>query len=195
MTPEIRAFEYALGMVAVLVGLAVADIAMSFHRLMRRRTTVAWDPLTLIAALYALFMAIGMWFDLWAVKDVAQARHYFFFLSVIGELFVLFLIAASSLPDEAGETDLREYYAQNRRYFWSLVAIFWFAYFWHGVYFTSATLQRLPLAASTHLIIQMILPFALAVILLMAKSRLVHYLGLAASFGWMLYYYGSATIN
>jgi hypothetical protein len=61
VTPEIRAFEYSLGLFAVLIGLAVADVANSFHRLVRSRTPVVWDPLALLAALYALCMAVGMW--------------------------------------------------------------------------------------------------------------------------------------
>jgi hypothetical protein len=36
MTPEIRAFEYAVGIFAVLIGLAIADIATSFQRADRR---------------------------------------------------------------------------------------------------------------------------------------------------------------
>jgi hypothetical protein len=46
MTPEMRAFEYALGLFSVLIGLAIADIATSFHRLVRSRQGVTWDPLT-----------------------------------------------------------------------------------------------------------------------------------------------------
>ena len=49
MTPEIRAFEFALGLFSVLIGLAIADVAASFHRLMRARPRVRWDPLTLLA--------------------------------------------------------------------------------------------------------------------------------------------------
>ena len=60
MTPEIRAFEYALGLFSVLIGLAVADIATSFHRLIRHKQAVNWDPLAMLAALYALCMAICM---------------------------------------------------------------------------------------------------------------------------------------
>ena len=121
MTPEIRAFEYAIGVFAVLIGLAIADIATSFHRLLRSRSPVKWDALALIAALYALCMAIYMWFDLWGVRNFAATRYFLFYLFLFAELFVLFLVAASSLPDEAsGVTDLREFYAANRRNFWFL---------------------------------------------------------------------------
>ena len=115
MTPEIRAFEYAIGVFAVLIGLAIADIATSFHRLLRSKSAVKWDPLALSAALYALCMAIYMWFDLWGVRNFAATRHFLFYLLLFAQLFVLFLVAASSLPDETSDSiDLREFYAANR---------------------------------------------------------------------------------
>src|SRR5580658_10365031 len=125
MTPETRAFEYATGVFAVLIGLAIADIATSFHRLLRSKSAVKWDPLALSAALYAMCMAIYMWFDLWGVRNFAATRHFLFYLLLFAQLFLLFLVAASSLPDEASaSSDLREFYAANRRKFWLLVALF-----------------------------------------------------------------------
>ena len=117
MTPEMRAFEYALGLFSVLIGLAIDDIATSFHRLVRSRHPVTWDPLALLAALYALLTAIGMWFDLWGVRNVTGARHFFFYLIMVADLFVVFLIAAASLPDDPQSgRDLREFYSWNRHY-------------------------------------------------------------------------------
>jgi hypothetical protein len=64
VTSEGTAFEYAMGLFSVLIGLAVVDVATSFHRLARVRRSISWDPLTLIVALYTLSMAVYMWFDL-----------------------------------------------------------------------------------------------------------------------------------
>ncbi|MBV9697142.1 MAG: hypothetical protein JO005_09475, partial [Gammaproteobacteria bacterium] len=145
MTPEIRAFEYALGLFSVLVGLAIADIATSFHRLVRSRAPVRWDPLALLAALYALLLAIGMWFDLWGVRNVASARTFFFYLVMLTQLFLVFLVAAASLPDDPqAEGDLRAFYALNRRYFWTLVLIFQAVYVLLGLYFVGGLLRRGP---------------------------------------------------
>ena len=108
MTPEIKAFEYAIGVFAVLIGLAIADIATSFQRLLGSESTVKWDSLTLLAAAYSLCMAIYMWFDLWGVRNFAATRNFFFYILLFAELFVLYLIAASSLPPEGYGSDLRE---------------------------------------------------------------------------------------
>lgn len=195
MTPENRAFEYALGLFAVLIGLAVVDIATSFHRLMRNKASVVWDPLALLAALYALGIAICMWFDLWGVRHFGATRHFLFYLSLVAELFLVFLIAASSLPDEAGSIDLRDYYARNQRYFWLLVALFQVGYVCHGIFFEADMLSRLPLGISVQIFAVMALPLAIALVLLVAKSRVVHYVGLGLLFAAMLFHYAPMSIE
>jgi hypothetical protein len=196
MTPEIRAFEYAIGVFAVLIGLAIADIATSFHRLLRSRSAVTWDPLALSAALYAICMAIYMWFDLWGVRNFAATRHFIFYLLLFAQLFVLFLVAASSLPDETGTSaNLREFYAANRRKFWVLVVLFQIGYVGAGFYFISGTAAKLPLSVAIILIVQMIAPLLLALALLATKSRLVHYIGIGLLFAVMFFHYGQMSIN
>lgn len=195
MTPEIRAFEYALGLFAVLIGLAIADIAMSFHRLVRNASKVKWDPLALLAAIYALCLAVCMWFDLWGVRHFAATRNFLFYLSLIGEFFVLYLIAASSLPDEIGDSsDLRQYYAANRRYFWFLVALFELAYVGQGFYFMRGE-PPLPTWFTVLSLGIMIAPLALALALMAIKSRAMNYVGLGLLFVIMLIHYGGGSIN
>jgi hypothetical protein len=196
MTPEIRAFEFAIGVFAVLIGLAIADIATSFHRLLRSETPVNWDPLALSAALYALCMAIYMWFDLWGVRNIAATRYFLFYLLLFAQLFVLFLVAASSLPDEAnGPINLRDFYAANRRNFWFLVVLFQIGYVGAGFYFVGGAIAKLPNGTAAMLIAQMSAPLILALILLSTKSRAVHYAGIGLLFAVMLIHYGGASIN
>ena len=90
-------------------------------------------------------MAIYMWFDLWGVRNVAATRNFLFYLLLFAQLFVLFLVAASSLPDEASASgDLREFYAANRRNFWLLVVVFQVGYVAAGFYFVAAMLAKSP---------------------------------------------------
>jgi hypothetical protein len=195
MTPEIRAFEYAIGVFAVLIGLAIADIATSFHRLLRCKLPVKWDPLALMSALYALCMAIYMWFDLWGVRNFSATRSFPFYLLLFGQLFILFLVAASSLPDEADTSiDLREFYAANRQKFWTLVALFQIGYVGAGFYFIGG-MPKLPRLISTVLLFQMIAPLILSLVLLVTKSRAAHYVGIILLFVAMLVHYGRASIN
>jgi hypothetical protein len=196
MTPEMRAFEYALGLFSVLIGLAIADIATSFHRLVRSRVAVTWDPLALLAALYALLIAVGMWFDLWGVRNVAAARHFFFYLIMVAFLFMVFLIAAASLPDdpESGR-DLRAFYARNRHYFWSLIALFQLGYLLLGIYFAGGILSRAPQYYRFAFAAQMSILFLVPVALALFSSRVLHYCGLALLFATAAWHYAPYSIN
>jgi len=196
VTPEVRAFEYATGLFAVLIGLAVVDLATSFHRLLRSSSPVRWDPLALMAAFYALCLVVAMWFDLWGVRHFDATRGFLFYLSFIAEFLVLFLVAAASLPDQPSDgADLREYYARNRRYLWTLLVIFQALYVADGVYFSRgwpSGLSRLTLVLVNVL---MFLPLLVSVALMLAKSRLVHYVGLSLLFVALVLHYGRAAIN
>lgn len=196
MGTDTTAFEYAMGLFSVLIGLAVADVATSFHRLMRHKQNVRWDPLTLAAALYALCMAIYMWFDIWGARHFAATRHFPFYVGLVGQLFVLFLTAAASLPDEADEsTDLRAYYENNRRYYWSLLTLFQLGYTAFGLYFAADEIGREPLGRGAVLLALMSAPVAVSAALVIIKSRLAHYIGIGLLFGLMLTHYAAAQIN
>jgi hypothetical protein len=195
MTPEIRAFEFAIGVFAVLIGLAIADIATSFQRLLGSQATVKWDPLALLAAAYALCMAIYMWFDLWGVRNFAATRNFIFYIALFSELFVLYLIAASSLPSESGERDLFEFYSRNRRRFWFLIVLFQIGYVAAGFYFTAGLITKLPGVVVAFALTQMVAPLILALILYLTKSRVAHYIGLVLLFVVMVIHYGRQSIN
>jgi hypothetical protein len=110
-------------------------------------------------------------------------------------LFVLFLVAASSLPDETNTSiNLRVFYAENRRRFWFLVVLFQIGYVAAGIYFTSGV-TKLPTLVGVLLNIQMIAPLALSLTLLATKSRGIPFLGIGVLFVVMLIHYGRATIN
>jgi hypothetical protein len=192
MTPEIRSFEYALGLFTILIGLALADIGMSFHRLVRRGSAVVWDPLALLATLYAVLIAVGMWFDIWAIRDVAATRNFFFYLSALAELYVVFLLAASSLPDERDEeTNLRAYYQKNHRYFWTLVLLFQVSYYGHYTYFA----MHRPYAHLAHDVAVGAVAITVALGLLWLRARPVHYVGLAVVIALALWDRARYSIN
>jgi len=194
MTPEMRAFEYALGLYSVLIGLAIADIATSFHRLARSNVAVRWDPLALLAALFALLLAIGMWFDLWGVRNVTATRQFLFYLVMVAQLFLIFLIAAASLPD-AAESDLRGFYSRNRRYFWALVALFQICYVALGLYFAGGLLRRGPPSLRIAFAVQMSILVLVPLALTRLRSRAFHYAGLALLIGTIAWHYSVYSIN
>ncbi len=171
-----QAFEYLAGLFTIIIGLAVVDIANSFHMLMRIRASLRWNPLVLLAAVYALLLTITMWFKLWSVRGFAEAGNYLFSLSLCIEYLLLFLIAAASLPDDphAG-IDLRRFYAENRRYLWGLVVLYQVSNVGHAAYFFTHGEHANPL----HTVLGFGLPLAIAVTLFAVRSRAVHYAGVA----------------
>jgi uncharacterized membrane protein len=196
VTPEIRAFEFALGLFSVLIGLSIADVATSLHRLIRKNEVVRWDPLTLLAALFALLMIIGMWFDLWGIRNATSVRSFFFYMALVAAFFILFLIAASSLPDEAaGPVDLRSYYDANRRYFWLLVTLFQVIYVGFGFHFIAGIIAHEPMRLLAIVLVQWGLLIIVPAILTLVRSRPVHYVGLIVLFAVDLWHYAPYSIN
>lgn len=196
VTPEIRAFEFALGLFAVLIGLAIADIATSFHRLLRSPAPVRWDPLALLAAAFAIVITVGMWFDLWGIRHATSVRHFFLYLVLVALFFVLFLVAASSLPDEISDgVDLRDFYRRNHRYFWSLITAFEIFYVALGIHFLGSVIDRMPRALIVVVVGQWIVLLAVPVGLALVPSRKIHYAGVTLLFAVVFWHYADAVIT
>jgi hypothetical protein len=126
MTP----FEYALGLISILMSLALADIVMSFHRLMRHAGTIKWDGRMLLATALVIIELIRMWFAQWTVRDVQELLSFPIYAALFIHILLLVLTAAACLPDEVSKhCNLSDFYERNRRYFWSVFATSQLAYF------------------------------------------------------------------
>lgn len=111
-------FDYITVLVAVVVGLAIADQALSLHRLLRERHQVKWDWVSPLAAGLVLLELFNFWW-LWrgfGGSTLGDVVPYF------AALILLFLTAAITFPDEVpqGGIDLGEYFDNNRAYFWTV---------------------------------------------------------------------------
>jgi hypothetical protein len=125
-----KPFEYALVLISILMGLALADVVVSLHRLVRSRQPVKWDGRVIIAASLVMLEVIRMWFAQWTGRDLAIAVTFGVYLGEFIQILLLVLLAYASLPDDLGETcDLGEFYERNRRYFWSVFAAYQASYF------------------------------------------------------------------
>jgi hypothetical protein len=127
-----EAFDYAMGLVSIVVGIAISDLAFSLHRLFRHRRTLSWDARTLLAAALTFVVLFSMWFDLWAVHGRPEILNYPFLLSIIVELVLLFLMATAVLPDEPlPNDDLATFYDNNARSIWTFFLLFQISYVGH----------------------------------------------------------------
>jgi len=133
-------FEYAVGLISLIVGLALADIAVSLHRLIKHRSVVRWSPFSIIAVVLVAFQCIAMWYDSWFLRTVADRFGIFFYITILLELFLLFLAASAVLPDEREDGwDLAVYHDRQRRYLWTLMSLFYGSYALHWIYFQITT--------------------------------------------------------
>ena len=126
MTP----FEYALGLISILMSLALADVVMCFHRLMRHARTVKWNGRPLLAAVLVIVEIVRIWFAQWTLRDLDIVFVFPTYAALFAHVLLLVLTAVACLPDEVGDgCDLDAFYERNRRYFWSAFAATQLAYF------------------------------------------------------------------
>jgi len=121
-----QAFEYLVGLVSILVGLALADLALSLHKLLRARARVQWHWHAPAAAVILVLLVLDFWWGMRQLERTGVTMTIGLFLPMVVALFVFFLLAAAAFPDEvpADGLDLRAYYLENSRYFWTLFALF-----------------------------------------------------------------------
>jgi len=117
--------DYLATFLSIIVGLALADLASSLHRLLRAGPRVIWDWLTPLAAINVALAIQSVW---WATFDGLvhiESMTFAGFMPRIVSTLLLFLLASAALPDEVPQEgiSLRRYYDQQRRYFWALYAL------------------------------------------------------------------------
>lgn len=170
-----RPFDYLLLLAAVVLGLALSDLAISTQRLLNAGQRVRWDIFSPLAAVVATLKIVAQW---WAWFQGEQLSAHLTFEMFVGILFsagLLFLLAATALPDEVpGEgIDLARYYASTRRRFWSLFAL-------HLVASNAvlAWVQIRLVGAHFSLAPPLVLALPLAVVLAWFPARWLHGIGL-----------------
>ena len=120
------AFEYLLLFAAIILGLAISDLAISLHRLLNAAKRVKWDALPLLAAALAFERIVAEWWAWHSADRLAAGSTFGMFLGVLVSAVLLFLMAAVALPDEdREEVNLRAHYDHTFRRYWLLFAAQW----------------------------------------------------------------------
>lgn len=112
-------------LVAIVLGLALAELASSFHRLMRAGKRVRWDWMSPALAFMMLLETVQFWWLSQAWYASATELRLLEFLPRLILLLLIYLLAAAVLPDKVPEEglDLRAFYIDTSRYFWVLIAV------------------------------------------------------------------------
>lgn len=168
-------FEYAMGLVSIVVGLAISDIGTSLHKLIRHRRTLKWDSRVLLTAAFTFVVLFSMWFDLWSIHQRPEILTWPFLLSLVIELLLLFLMATTVLPDEPqADTDLTEFYRDNSRPIWTFFLLFQMCYVAHWFYFVFTSPRYTPEILLKNLPATLLIPMVACVLVMMPHRRRLH---------------------
>lgn len=118
-------FEYLAIFYGIVVGLALENVASSFHRLLAAGKRVRWHWMAPTNAIGSATATLGQFWLWWVARDMKIPNPRFVtFLPGAVTAILLYLVCAATLPDDvpAEGIDLREFYFSTRRQFWSLVA-------------------------------------------------------------------------
>lgn len=169
--------DYWSTLVAIILGLAMAELLLNLHRLIDARTRVRWDALPLLWALIVLLWLFNYW---WAVgmnldgsKDAVVVGS--FVLLAIAPI-LLFLMAASVLPrTQSAEDrfDMRTDWLERRNVFFALFALHQSAVWISIIVTRHAVAWDLPSVMRT-------VALTLFVLLLLFKSRLLEWAAILA---------------
>jgi hypothetical protein len=112
-------------LVAIVLGLALAELGTSFHRLMRAGNRVKWDWMSPALAVLMLLETVQFWWLSQGWYADATELRLIEFLPRLVLLLLIYLLAAAVLPDEVPKEgiDLRAFYVETSRYFWVLILL------------------------------------------------------------------------
>ena len=118
--------EYLIIFAAILIGLAVADLSLSLHRLLRQGRSIKWHPIVPATGFIVLCLVLNLWWQLYAGYSKREEVAFITFLPEVVMLLLLFLLAAAVFPDEKLEkgASLLDFYLDNRVHFWGLFAAY-----------------------------------------------------------------------
>lgn len=109
-------FEIVFGLVAVILGLALTQMAGNLHRLALAGRRVRWAPEPLLLAAMIVLVISNVWLDQWREHDLRTITTGLLLLQVL-KMMAIYFAAASALPEfERGDEriDLVDYYYRTR---------------------------------------------------------------------------------
>jgi hypothetical protein len=112
-------------LVAIVLGLALAELGTSVHRLIRAGRRVQWDWMSPALAVLMLLETVQFWWLSQSWYATATGLRLIEFLPRLVLLLLIYLLAAAVLPDEVPESgiNLRQFYVDSSRHFWALVSL------------------------------------------------------------------------
>ncbi|KQS53680.1 hypothetical protein ASG17_14255 [Brevundimonas sp. Leaf363] len=109
-------FEFTFGLSAVILGLALAQIASAISRLALAGRRVRWAPEPLLLAGIIVLVTVSVWLGQWGLRNDTETTIGAMLMQV-GKLMLPFMAAMFVLPDplpDEGPIDLYAHYDRTR---------------------------------------------------------------------------------
>ena len=109
-------FEFTFALSAVILGLALTQIAASLHKLLLAGRRVSWAAEPILLASIVMLVIISVWIGAWFDRDDTSVSIGWIILQVL-KLLTLYIAAASCLPEPACDTTpvhTYDYYDRTR---------------------------------------------------------------------------------
>lgn len=117
--------EYVLVLVSIVLGLGIAAVLTSFHRLLAAGTRVKWAVLPVLTAVLVIMLSLMLWWSQFPNGDESRPLTIGQFLPLFAVFVLVFLTAASAFPSEIPpeEIDLGVWYRDNSPRYWVFVTL------------------------------------------------------------------------
>lgn len=128
--------DFAIGLMTIITGLAIADMVASTHVLFINRRRVRWDWLATLVAIYIFMLIVSSWGISYRTMGNQMINPpLWLFVVGLSQIIPLYLSARASLPDAVDEKglSLAAHYADIRRYFWASVGFTYLMFVAYGV--------------------------------------------------------------
>lgn len=192
-------FEYEAIYLGIIVGLSLANILASLHKLIEAGKRVHWGWMAPASAAYAATHTINEFWYTWIHHQYHTGQQTVFSWYPGALAFaLLYLMCAASLPDDApdGPVDLAHFYIENRKRFWGFSAAL------HALNITSWTLGFALSGFALQFLHGSAVPMLansaecfVSLTLMFTRARWWHAIGLIGLWTWSLYFFGPMPLN
>src|SRR5262249_31275564 len=111
---------HSITLISIIIGLGLTEMFGHLYRLIRDRSRVHWDVLSLAWAATMFFLVLNYWWAVYLrIEGSQEARTAADFGLLLAPALLLFLATASVLPDFSADDDwdMRRHYASQRKVF------------------------------------------------------------------------------
>jgi hypothetical protein len=118
-------FEFTFALMAVILGLALTQVASSFQRLALAGPRVRWAPEPMMLTLLLVTIIVTLWLSGWQLRSERETTVGLMLLAIT-KLILPYMATAAALPENIGpegKVDLLAHYDSTRRFTYGTLSL------------------------------------------------------------------------